>query len=152
FLLRALVDTRWALLGALTLLVNPLFVFHAYSFLTDVPCLSLAVWSLFCYVRAFRRSSPDLCWLLAASSLAAGTYLIRQVGIALPLAALAALLLSPGRRAALRGTTLLALFAPLLPALFVAHEFDVQRGPMRLDPFGGTVYYWLGQGIGLAGL
>src|SRR5262249_32889188 len=81
FLLRALVDTRWALLGALTLLVNPLFVFHAYSFMTDVPCLSLAVWSLFCYVRAFRRSSPDPRWLLAASSLAAGTYLIRQVGI-----------------------------------------------------------------------
>src|SRR5207248_711133 len=113
-LLRELLDPGRALLGALLLLFNPLFVFLSYSFMTDVPFLSLALWALFCYVRALRARSPRLGWLAAGSALAGGAFLIRQLGGALPLAALAGLLLTGGWRAATRPLHLIAVVMPFL--------------------------------------
>src|SRR6266581_4680672 len=51
-LLRDLTTPKQALVGALLLLFNPLYVFLSYSFMTDVPLVSLSLWSLVCYVRA----------------------------------------------------------------------------------------------------
>jgi hypothetical protein len=45
-LLRDLLDPGRALLGALLLLINPLYVFLAYSFMTEVPFQCLAIWAL----------------------------------------------------------------------------------------------------------
>src|SRR6266487_3027811 len=42
-LLRDLLDRRRALLGALLLLANPLYVHLSYTFLTDIPFLTLAL-------------------------------------------------------------------------------------------------------------
>ena len=60
-LLHDLVGARRALLGSLLLLFNPLFVFRAYSFMSDVPFLALATWSMLCCVRALRPSRPIRC-------------------------------------------------------------------------------------------
>jgi 4-amino-4-deoxy-L-arabinose transferase-like glycosyltransferase len=73
------------LLGTLTLMVAPLFVFNALSFMTDVPFLFWLVLGLWCALRAFRLGRP--AWLLASSVCAALAFLTRQLGLALPAAA-----------------------------------------------------------------
>lgn len=77
---------RVALVGALALAVNPVFVFLSSSFMTDVPFTSLTIMALFCYVRAIRRDEPRLVWWAGAWAFAA--FLVRQVGIVIPVAAL----------------------------------------------------------------
>src|SRR5258706_11623715 len=72
----------WRLLGTLTLMVAPLFVFNALSFMTDVPCLFWLVLGLGCSLRGFRLGRPG--WLLAGSVCGALSFLTRQVGLALP--------------------------------------------------------------------
>lgn len=72
------------LMGTLTLSVAPLFVFNAYSFMTDVPFLFWLVFGLWCSLRAFRLGR--LTWLVAGSICAAFAFLTRQMGLALPVA------------------------------------------------------------------
>src|SRR5438094_1729155 len=123
-LLRELLDPGRALLGTLLLLVNPLYVTLSYSFMTDVPFLSLTLWALFCYTRALRGQRPHLGWLAGGSLFAGGAFLVRQFGAALPLAALGGLLLTAGWRAALRPGRLAAVLVPFLPAVLLAAYFD----------------------------
>ena len=150
--LREQLDSERALLGALLLLVNPLYVFLSYSFMTDVPFLSLALWALFCYVRALRTARPRLGWLAAGSALAGGAFLIRQVAGTLPLAALAGLLLTAGWRTATRPRHLLAVLVPFLPAVLYGAYFDAQRGPVRQEPLVPTLAFWAQHGPGLLGV
>src|SRR5919197_991689 len=82
-LLRELLDPGRALLGALLLLVNPLYVTLSYSFMSDVPFLALTFWALFCYTRALRGTRPSSAWLAAGSALARGASLVRPAGVAL---------------------------------------------------------------------
>ena len=49
-------------LGTLALMVTPLFVFNALSFMTDVPFLFWVVASMWCSLRAFRLGRPAGCW------------------------------------------------------------------------------------------
>jgi hypothetical protein len=82
------------LLGTLTLMVAPLFVFNALSFMTDVPFLFWLMLGLWCSLRAFRLGR--LAWLGAGSVCAALAFLTRQLGLALPAAvALAVLVYRP---------------------------------------------------------
>ena len=106
-----------ALLGVVTLLVNPLFVHLSYTFMTDVFYLGLMLVGLALYVGGIERDSARSLW--AASLAAALAFLCRQIGLALPLAA-ASVLLVRRRRQALRPV----LRAVLLPALvFAAHSW-----------------------------
>jgi hypothetical protein len=82
---------RMALLGALTLAVNPVFVFLSSSFMTDVPFTTFTTLALLCYVRASTRGDPRLLWWAGAWAYAA--FLVRQVGIAVPVAGLPLLLM-----------------------------------------------------------
>ncbi len=72
-------------LGTLALMVAPLFVFNALSFMTDVPFLFWLMLSLWCSLRAFRLGR--IGWLVAGSACAALAFLTRQLGLALPAAA-----------------------------------------------------------------
>src|SRR5258708_989201 len=69
------------LLGVLALLVAPLFVFNAISFMTDVPFLFWLVAGMWCSLRAFRLGRVS--WLVAGSACAALAFLTRQLGLAL---------------------------------------------------------------------
>jgi 4-amino-4-deoxy-L-arabinose transferase-like glycosyltransferase len=151
-LLRELLDDRRALLGALLLLFNPLYVFLSYSFMTDVPFLALALWALFCTVRGLREPRPSVSWLAVGSALAAAAYLVRQVGAFLPLAAFGGLLLTAGWRTAVSPRFAGAVIGPFLPALLLGVYFDSQRGPVREEPLAWTVAFWLDQGPGLVPL
>jgi len=84
------------MLGTLALMVTPLFVFNALSFMTDVPMLFWVVASLWCSLRAFRLG--QVRWLLVGSVCTALAFLTRQLGLALaPAAALVVLLYRPRR-------------------------------------------------------
>jgi 4-amino-4-deoxy-L-arabinose transferase-like glycosyltransferase len=88
-----------AVLAAVALLANPLFVHLSYTFMSDVFYLSLMLLSLGLYANGIERNSAASLW--AGSVIAAAAYLCRQLGITLPLAAVAVLCLQhrtvPGR-------------------------------------------------------
>lgn len=84
-------STRMALVGALSLAVNPLFVFLSSSFMTDVPFITFTTLALLCYVLAARRGELRFVWWAAAWSFAA--FLTRQVGIVTPVAGVPLLLM-----------------------------------------------------------
>jgi 4-amino-4-deoxy-L-arabinose transferase-like glycosyltransferase len=81
-MLREIGGSRWiALLGGLTLAVNPLYFGLANTFMTDVPFVALVVIAIWLFVRGIRRGET-VC-LLAGIMIAAVDILIRQVGILL---------------------------------------------------------------------
>lgn len=110
-----------ALLGVLTLLVNPLFVHLSYTFMTDVFYLGLMVVGLALYVGGIERDSARSLW--AASITSALAFLCRQLGLALPLAAVVVLVARKRREAV--GP---ALRAALIPALvFMVYTLWLNR-------------------------
>lgn len=95
-LLRQLeLSNRTATLGALALIANPLFVYLSYTFMSDIFYLGLMLLSLTFYLRGLKQFSGGS--LLAGSVFAAGAYLSRQLGLALPLAVMAALVIREKR-------------------------------------------------------
>ncbi len=85
YLLLGITKERWiALTGTGVLLVQPLFIVLANSFMTDVPFLALSLWSAFFLLRAIERDSVSdallgLCFAIVA-------LLLRQIALVLPLA------------------------------------------------------------------
>src|SRR5262245_59816149 len=77
---------RVALLGALTVAVNPVVVLLSSSFMTDIPFVAWTLLALRCYVRAMRRSQAHLVWWGGAWACMA--FLDRQIALLTPLAAL----------------------------------------------------------------
>ena len=108
---------RLGLLLAALLMVNPLFVTTAYSFRTDVPFLAVALLALAAATRGLDGPSPRLGWLIAAGVLAGTSYLIRQFGIVLPPAMLAAVGVAFGWRVAVRPRVLLPILVPAILAI-----------------------------------
>jgi hypothetical protein len=141
-LLAELFGARRALLGSLALLCNPLFVNLSYSFMTDVPYLCLAVWSMLAYTRALRGDRPALGFAVGGSLLAGGAALVRQLGLLLPFAALAGLLHRRGLRRGVPWGALLTVLGPLLLAAAIGWMVDQQRGPIRQEPLRWTLARW----------
>ena len=80
-------------LGTLVLWCNPVFFVLSYSFMTDVPFVSVMNAAILCYVRWVKRGS---LWDLGLGSVAALlAFLIRQPGAALALVPVGYLLLAP---------------------------------------------------------
>ena len=77
-------NRRTALLGGLTLAVNPLYFGLAQTFMTDVPFVVLVIAALWLFVRGFRRDEG--AFLLAGILVALFTILIRQFALLLLLA------------------------------------------------------------------
>jgi hypothetical protein len=94
---------RVALLGALTVAVNPVVLLLSSSFMTDVPFVASTLMALLCYTRAMRRGRIHLVWWGGAWACMA--FLDRQIAIVTPLAALPLLMprprSEPGRSAVL---------------------------------------------------
>lgn len=83
-------------LGAASVGFNPLHLNLAYTFMTDVPFTALTAGSLYLLVRGLRRGRPACA--VAGLGLALAAALSRQVGLALPAAFAAALLLARSGR------------------------------------------------------
>src|SRR4030095_6796958 len=84
---------RVALLGALTVAVNPVVLLFSSSFMTDVPFVAWTLLALLCYIRAMRRSQIHLVWW--GGDWACLAFLDRQIAILTPLAALPLLMPRP---------------------------------------------------------
>ncbi|MCU1383156.1 MAG: hypothetical protein JWL71_1853 [Acidobacteria bacterium] len=79
---------RTGLIGAVALAFHPLYFALSFSFMTEVPFIACSTMALYWYVRAIRRDSVWALWAGCGCAIAA--YLIRPIGIVLPLAVLAA--------------------------------------------------------------
>lgn len=101
------------------LLAYPWVLQFSYSFLTDVPYLSLLVITLYCYVRALQDNSK--LFYLLGSLFAALTFLIRQLGIVLPTAIVLILLYQSWLEKKLK---LRAMIYSLTPFLLIAGWYN----------------------------
>ena len=115
-LLRELdVGRRGALLGTATLALNPIFFVLSWTFMTDVPFIVVMVASAAAAVRGFRLESR--AWMIAAIVVGCLAPAVRNVGIVVPAALVAALAFHP-RWGAKRQPILFA-FAVLAPCAVV---------------------------------
>jgi 4-amino-4-deoxy-L-arabinose transferase-like glycosyltransferase len=126
-LLRELRSSRsLAFLGAASLLFNPLFFLQSFSFMTDAPFVGMATLSLYLYVRALRRDSAAN--FAAATVVAILATLIRQLGLALPMAAAIGLVFRHGlgRKSLLAGT--LAVVSCVIALFAFEHWLETVHG------------------------
>jgi 4-amino-4-deoxy-L-arabinose transferase-like glycosyltransferase len=84
------VTRRDALLGTACLGAYPIYFVLSFSFLTDVPFVTCAIWATLAFLRATRRRSDRWLWMAVGVSCAAVG--IRVVGAVLPSAMVLALL------------------------------------------------------------
>ena len=85
-----------ALLAALVLAANPLFVILAHSFMTDVPTLALMLYALLAFARALQTGSRA-AWAVG-TLLTIAAALCRQPGLVVTMGLIAAVLLRPPDR------------------------------------------------------
>lgn len=71
-------------LGTLCLMLSPLYFFLSYTFLTDLPCFSLMLISLFFYLKGLDDDNNKILFL--GSIFSALSFLTKQYGILIPLA------------------------------------------------------------------
>lgn len=110
YLVKELGETRrTAMLGALVLIVNPLYFGLANSFMTDVPFTSTVIISLYFFVRGFKRDS--VASLGVGLLFAFAAILIRQLGLVVLIGFSAAYVLKFGARPTKLLTALLVPFA-----------------------------------------
>jgi hypothetical protein len=78
-----------ALFGTALLAFNPIWVHLSYSFMTDVPFVSLMLIACFLYVQGIQRGfagQANAAWLLMGGFFAGWAFTIRQFGLLIPLA------------------------------------------------------------------
>jgi len=81
-------DVTTSLVGALTLALYPTYFVLSFTFMTDVPFVSLSAVAIYFYVSGVHRNHAGRMWWGTVFAVAA--FLVRQVGCVLPLAVLAA--------------------------------------------------------------
>jgi hypothetical protein len=113
---------------------NPLFFWLSGTFMTDVPFLSFSLVALAYYERAWGNGGP--LWLVPAAAFAALAAIMRQPGLAVPVAA-GLVLVSRGGRAVV---SWLAVIAPLACGLATLCWFNQRpdANPMTLHTLADT--------------
>jgi hypothetical protein len=121
FLLRfAGASDRTAFLGTLTLVFNPLFLSQCFTFMSDVTFTSYALFAIPFLALGVDKGSTG--WIILGLCFALASILTRQIGIVIPLAFAATIILHP--RWAAQGRTkwvLLSLGITIVP--WLAYEF-----------------------------
>jgi hypothetical protein len=108
--------SQWrSLVGALLLWGNPMMFGLSYTFMSDVPALSLQILATLWYVRGVQRTSDRA--LVVGSCFAALAFLVRHTGILLPLAVVGFGALDRWPRAALARRGLASAGLPALAVL-----------------------------------
>jgi hypothetical protein len=98
FTLRELdVDARDSLLATLALVFNPVFFALSFTFMTDTPFVSASNVAVYFLVSGARRDRASRIWIGCGFAVAA--FLIRPLGVAIPIAALLVLAWRAPRRA-----------------------------------------------------
>jgi len=114
-LLRAVAITRRdSLIATALLAVCPVYFILSYSFMTDIPWLTAAIWFAYSLVRAVRTRHTG--WLFAATAFACVAISIRLTAAILPLVMIAVLLLHSARW----GHSRFRLLLPVIPLAVLA--------------------------------
>ncbi len=135
-----------SLLGALALAANPVFFVLSFSFMTDVPFLSMVNLTVLCYVAGLKRDQA--AWLWAGGLFATAAFLSRQIGFLIPLALLPCLSLKDGGwRKLLKQVTPLAasLLGMGLLWLWIAKSLGI-TSIMTLKAGGIRYLFWVSPG------
>ena len=114
------------LLGALALACDPVYFALSFSFMTEVPFVCMSTLALYWYVRAMQRDEAKAVWIGCACAVAA--FLVRPIGIVIPLALLPPLLWNRDQRAWLRRR-----LVPIVLALIVMVSLQLGM-PWMLGP------------------
>ncbi len=114
-----------AFLGALLLAFNPLYLQQSFTFMTDVPFTAVILLSLYFYARGFRKNRERD--LILGAVLAGFACLIRQLGVVVPLAFGAVLLLKYGLKKKPLQKILLHLGISIGP--LILFQIGLQLGP-----------------------
>jgi Dolichyl-phosphate-mannose-protein mannosyltransferase len=125
--LRELGRTRGeSLIATLVLIANPVFFVLSFTFMTDVPFVSVSNIAFFFIVRGFYRESPLELWLGCA--LGASAFFIRQIAIAIPGAVLLYAIFEPSFRSRryLLPPAMVSLVICLM-AVFISQTFGLTR-------------------------
>jgi len=85
-----------SLVATLILVVNPVFFVLSFSFMTDVPFISIANIAFFFFVRGFCRKTLSQVWL--GCGLAICAFFTRQFAVAIPASVLLYILFTPAYR------------------------------------------------------
>lgn len=85
------VSRRSGLLAAAALVAHPVYFAMSFSFMTEVPFVAISSLALSWYVRAAVRDDVRASWL--AGAFATWAFLVRPIGLLVPLAALSVLCL-----------------------------------------------------------
>jgi hypothetical protein len=104
------------LLTVATLLAHPIFFWGTFTYMTQVPFLTMSIAAVFCQFKGL--SGRSLLWLTAGSGLVIAACFIRQTGIALAVPPLLVLLIHVSDRNAWRSKAFAIAALPLL--LFAA--------------------------------
>jgi Dolichyl-phosphate-mannose-protein mannosyltransferase len=116
-----------SMLGACGLALDPVYFALSFSFMTEVPFVCASTLALYFYVRALRRDEPKAVWFGCLCAVAA--FMVRPIGIVLPLALLPPLVWNRDRWTLLRRSA-----APIAIALavMVSLQFGMPRllGPL----------------------
>lgn len=107
-----------ALLSATMVMTNPIILGLSYSFMTDIPFLTLSTLSGLFFLKALRKLSTSLIFL--GSLLGGAAFFVRQFGLIVPLAfALTLAILHYRQDVRVTVKTWLSLIAPLMSVLTV---------------------------------
>ena len=128
-----------SLLGAFAVACDPAFFALSFSFMTDVPFVDLSAVAVFFYVSAVQRDQSSRLWIAGVWAIAA--FLVRPIGIALPLIAVPALIVRRGWRQAVR-RALLPIGVPV--AVMAALQVGLPRalGPLDWAAIRGDQLRW----------
>jgi hypothetical protein len=103
-------------LCALVYIFNPIILNLSITFMTDIPYLTLVIASLYAYLRAIRERRDH--WIIVGTCAAGGAYLIKQLGLFLPLGLTYVL----WRHALINRKRLTFAWIPLI-AVFLIHQY-----------------------------
>ncbi len=141
-------DVARRLLGTLSLMIAPPFVYLAFSFMTDIPLLFGVLGALWLYARGWRQG--DLRLILAGSGWATLGFLARQVGGLVPLASMLFVAWQGKRRAwSLAATVKWVAAGALVPLAAMAgyliwtHLFGGANWADQSRTLRGTFAFWL---------
>jgi hypothetical protein len=107
-----------ALLAALSLAFNPLYFVSSNTFMTDVPCLTLMIFSAVFFLEYLKSNA--LAALMTATLFSLAAILSRQVGLAVPMAFSVAMICARG----FKPRVLLPALAPALLGVLVLAGFQ----------------------------
>ena len=117
-----------SLLATLTIVLSPVFFAMSFSFMTDVPFVSLSLVALFWYVRGVEQRREALLWV--GSAVACAAFLVRPLGVLIPVSVAAATVIRrPGLRTRAWALPVVVPSALMLAAWWVLPRFF---GPLEV--------------------